>query len=124
MSETISRSLAKRKRPTMDSKYLITVQNVETGEYVANAYGSFGVMNFAAKDALKSIKDASDDFAARVVEVEAIGTEDEKRSVVSVQGDWETVTVVLKKKLARERKEQNPEDAPAEDAPAEDAPAV
>jgi len=91
-----------------NSKYLVTVSAVESDEYVAFAYGDFAVMNFASKSALAAIKDAAGDFSARIVEVEAIGTEDEKRTVVSVQGDAETVAVVVKKKIARERKEQNP----------------
>jgi CMP-2-keto-3-deoxyoctulosonic acid synthetase len=103
------------------SKYLVTIAAVESDEYVTFAYGDFAVMNFAAKAGLKEIDGKSGDFSARVVEVEAIGTEDEKRTVVSVQGDAETVAVVLKKKVARERKEQNAgSETDSTDAPAGD----
>lgn len=103
------------------NKYLVTISDVSTDEYVAFAYGDFATMNFATKRALAAIKDATGDFSGRIVEVEAIGTEDEKRTVVSVTGDVETVAVVMKRKIARERKEQSePETADAaSDAPAD-----
>jgi hypothetical protein len=109
----------------MSTVYLVTIANVETDEFVAFAYGEFPTMNFAAKAGLAKIKDADGEFSAKVVEVENYGTDEAKRSVVSVSGDAETVTVVLKKKIANERKQYLAEtgstgDAPAEDAPAED----
>ncbi len=100
------------------SKYLVTLASVEKDEFVTYAYGDFKVMNFAAKAGLAEIANESGDFSARIVEVENVGSPDEKRTVVSVQGDAETVAVVVKKKIARERKEQTGEtgDAPAESA--------
>lgn len=93
------------------NKYLVTISEVENDEYVAFAYGTFPVANFATKDALKEINGKPGDFSAKIVEVEAIGTEDEKRTVVSVTGDAETVAVVVKKKMANERKQYQTADA-------------
>ncbi len=105
------------------NKYLVTISEVDADEYVAFAYGTFPVANFATKDALKEINGKAGDFSAKIVEVEAIGTEDEKRTVVSVTGDAETVAVVVKKKMANERKQYLAEtgDVPADtDATTED----
>jgi hypothetical protein len=100
----------------MSSTYFVTIANVETDEFVTFAYGDFKVMNFAAKAGLAAIAGADGDFSAKVVEVESIGSDESKRSVVSVQGDAETVTVVLKKKIANERKQYAAEtgETPAE----------
>lgn len=89
----------------MTTKYLVTLSAVETDEFVAFAYGEFPTMKFAANAGLREIAGKSGDFSARIVEVEAVGTEDEKRTVVSVTGDAETVTVVVKKKIGNERKQ-------------------
>lgn len=92
------------------NKYLVTIAPVsdenETGEHVTFAWGDFGVMNYAAKSGLKEIAGQTGDFRARIVEVESVGSEDEKRSVVSITGDAETVAVVVKRKIANEKKEQ------------------
>jgi hypothetical protein len=105
----------------MSTVYLATVANVETDEFVTFAYGDFKVMNFAVKSGLAAIAGKDGDFSAKVIEVENVGSEDAKRSVVSVQGDAETVTVVLKKKIANERKQYAAEtgETPAETDPAD-----
>jgi hypothetical protein len=103
MSEAIT-ATPNRKRPNM-TKYLVTLAAVDTDEYVSFAYGEFPTMKFAASAGLKEIAGKPGDFSAKIVEVEAIGTEDEKRTVVSVTGDAETVTVVVKKKIGNERKQ-------------------
>lgn len=106
----------------MSSIYFVTIANVDTDEFVTFAYGEFPTMNFAAKAGLAKINGADGEFSAKVVEVENYGADDSKRSVVSVTGDAETVTVVVKKKIANERKQylaENGESAPVETDPAD-----
>lgn len=85
--------------------YFLTIADVENDEFVSQAYGEFPEMNFVAKAGLKRIAGKTGDFSARIVEVERVGDEDAKRTVTSITGDAETVAVVVKKKIATERKQ-------------------
>jgi CMP-2-keto-3-deoxyoctulosonic acid synthetase len=102
------------------TKYLVTIEDVDADESVTLAYGSFPVVNFAAKAGMKEIDGKTGTFSGRVVEVEQVGDDTPKREVVSVQGDAETVAIVLKRKIANERKQYIAETGgsdTAEDAP-------
>lgn len=102
----------------MSSTYLVTIDDVDGDEAVTFAYGQFPLMNFAAKAGLKEIADKTGTFSARVVEVEQVGTDEAKRTVVSVQGDAETVAVVVKRKIANERKQYLAENGETDEATA------
>lgn len=103
------------------TNYLITIADETNDSFVAHGYGDFSAMRFLAKSGLAAIDGKDGDFRARVVEVEEIGVEpaDNARVVCSVGGDAETVAVVLKKKIATERKRENPTDETASETVAE-----
>lgn len=105
----------------MSTVYLATLSNVETDEFVTFAYGEFPTMKFAVTAGLKKIDGATGDYSARIVEVENIGEQDEKRTVTSITGDAETVAVVVKRKVASERKQYLAETGAPADAPEADA---
>jgi hypothetical protein len=103
------------------TSYFLTIADDTNDVFVSQAYGEFPEINFVAKAGLKRIAGKDGEFRARIVEVENIGSEDEKRTVVSVTGDAETVTVVVKKKIANERKQYLAETGGTETAPDADA---
>lgn len=90
--------------------YLVTVSDETNDSFVAYAYGDFDTIRYASKQALGAIAEKTGDFRARIVEASEVGVEPDEsaRVVCSVGGDAETVTVVLKKKIATERKRLNP----------------
>ncbi len=102
--------------------YLVTASpangdSTDGESLLAYAFGGLRTTQSAIKDALAAIKDTDGEFTVRVVEVDAIGSIDERRTVVSVTGDADVVTFVTKKKMAAERKAQGVKDA-NEDLPA------
>lgn len=101
------------------SVYFIQVTNVDTDEVLAMSYGNLGILAYVSRDVLKSIKDAKGTFKAEIFEVESVGDADAEpiRTLTTVQGDCDTVTYVVKKKVASERKASGVEDATSEDAP-------
>ena len=103
------------------SKYLVTLSNAETDEFVTYAYGDFAGMRFAAKQGLAEIADKTGDFSIRIVPVEQVGVEpgEDVKPLVSITGDAESVTAVAKRKIASERKRLNPADESPADADAE-----
>lgn len=87
--------------------YTITVQRESDSEQVVSATGSLGLIAYAAREAIGSIKESADDFSALIESTE----NGETRTVAKVAGDADVVSVVVKKKLTKER---------AANAPAED----
>lgn len=95
-------------------KYLVTLSDVASDEFVSYGYGDFRAMNFLAKQGLAEIADKTGDFSIRIVPVETVGVEPDEtvKPLVSITGDAESVTAVAKRKIASERKRL----APAETA--------
>ncbi len=96
--------------------YVIRIEDATTNEPVVMAAGSLKLVSAAAREGLVAIKDSEGEFSAVVAETEQVGGE-EKRTVTRVSGDADVVSVVVKRKLAKERAENAPADET--DAPAE-----
>jgi hypothetical protein len=101
----------------MTSTYFLEIDNRGQSKIEAFAYGDFAEVNFIARRRIAAMTGSTEDYAVTLVEVESdkVGALDGdnqpfdgtvKRTVTAFQGDGDTAAVVLKRKLAAERKEQ------------------
>jgi hypothetical protein len=101
-----------------------SIQMTAHDNILVSAAGSFGLIAYAAKEGLSLIKDEDGEFGVRIVETTHVDGEI-KREVVKVDADADTVEVVVKRKLAKERKQNaptaplQPEDPRATEDPSE-----
>lgn len=93
----------------MSSTYRFSLSNDSRGALIVNAAGSLGLVGYAVREGLAAIKDFGSDVqvTANFVEVETIDGE-VTRTITGISGDADDVTAVVKRKLAKERKEQAP----------------
>jgi hypothetical protein len=96
------------------SSYSLRVSNESDGGTVVAAHGSLGLVTYASKEALAELAAYPEghEFRAHLAETETVEG-DEVRTVTSISGDADDVTAVLKRKIAKERK-QNADATPAE----------
>lgn len=92
------------------SKYSISFQKVaENGEQeqtLVAALGSLKLVTTASKEGLAAIKDQLGEFVATVIELDG-----EQREVVRVKATEDIVTLVVRKRLADERKQTGEDQA-------------
>lgn len=81
------------------SKYHVTIEGDET---IASATGSLKLAGAAVKEGLAAIKGQPGEFVAAFVEL----TDGGEREVVRVKATEDIVTLVVRKRLADERKQE------------------
>ncbi len=87
------------------STYLIKISNDTTDTPVAYAYGDLAEVNFIGRKRIPQVAESADTFTVRLVEVQGIGSQDEKREVTHFSGKGKRAAMVLKAELADERKQ-------------------
>lgn len=87
--------------------YVVRIENATTNEPVVMAAGSLKLITAAVREGVAAIKDSDGEFSAVISETGTVGGE-ETRTVTRVSGDADVVSVVLKKKLTKERAENAP----------------
>lgn len=106
----------------VDKIYHIDVES--EGVTVANAYGDLDIIAYVARKAEAAIKAGDGQTASLTfIEVESIGG-NQKRQIVSLNADAETVGLVLKGRITNERKMNRVEHAANDTTSVEPAPAV
>jgi hypothetical protein len=102
----------------MDSTYFLNITNEEPAERTeAFAFGDLTEVSFIARRRIVDMVGSAEQYSVTLVEItpDNIGVLDNanqvpgtgvKRTVTSFQGDGDTAAVVLKRKLAAERKQQ------------------
>jgi hypothetical protein len=88
------------------SSYSLRVTNESASEVVVAAHGSLGLVTYASKEALAELTAYPEgtEFRAHLAETETVEGQ-EVRTVTSISGDADDVTAVLKRKIAKERKQ-------------------
>lgn len=92
----------------MGSKYFLHIESDYTdGDVLAHSFGDLDEISYLAKRRIKELTGSSDRVSVKLVEVDSFGdAASGKREVTSFTGDADTAAVVLKRKLAAERAEQ------------------
>ncbi len=85
--------------------YSIIIASESAGTLVA-AHGSLKLISLAAKEGLAAM-DGISDYTARIVETDGVEGE-EKRQITSITAESDVVAMVVKKRLANERKQNEP----------------
>ena len=87
----------------MGSTYSVAVESASNGTVFVRAAGSLKLITAAIKEGLAAIKDQDGDFSAHFSEVENVDGI-ETRQVARVTAEADVVALVLRKRLAGERK--------------------
>ncbi len=110
-----------RKQHSMTgSKYFLSIHNMTRSQQTAFAFGDLTEITFIARRRIAEMNGGSDAMSVRLVEISAdeIGslTDDNeptivKREVTTFEGDADTAALVLKRRLAAERKQQSEQES-------------
>jgi bifunctional ADP-heptose synthase (sugar kinase/adenylyltransferase) len=114
----------------MSSTYFLDIHNESQGRTTAFAYGKLAEISLIGKNRVAEMKDSTDRFVVAFVEITQDGVailDDNndphvnavKREVTMYTGDGATAALVLKAKLAAERKQQ--QDAQLAETPEDSA---